>query len=204
MLHILGKLPYDCVLAASGGIDSMFAYHFLCCNKKRKVHIAFFDHGTETSRLAKDWLLDRYKNVTIGVINKNKIPTSNKENIWRTERYKFLDSFNVPVITAHHLDDCVETYLFSAFNGAPKVIQYRRDNIIRPFLLISKKEIRDYCAYHNISWIEDETNTDVSYARNRIRHNIIPEVLKINPGIHKVVKKFVNKQYLRDTEENDI
>lgn len=193
MISILGKLPQECVLAASGGIDSMFAYHFLTSCKKRKVHLAFFDHGTQTSKEAKEWMLNHFSEVYIGTIKK--CPTSNKESIWRIERYEFLSTFNVPVITAHHLDDCVETYLFSAFNGNPKVIQYRRDNVIRPFLLVSKNQIRQYCEYHNVSWIEDETNKDVHYPRNRIRHNILPEVLKVNPGIHKVVKRLVLNQF---------
>lgn len=204
MLSILGKLPYECVLATSGGIDSMFAFHFLTQHKyrERTVHIAFFDHGTETSRLAKQFLLKQFKTVTVGTCQKK--PESNKEAIWRIERYKFLESFKLPVITAHHLDDCVETYLFSAFNGTPKVIQYSRNNIIRPFLLITKKEIREYVDRYGIKWIEDETNADVTYSRNRIRHNILPEVLKVNPGIHKVVKRFVINNFNKENEFSEL
>ncbi len=113
------------------------------------------------------------------------------EGFWREKRYEFLHGFDKPVITAHHLDDCVETWLFSAIHGNPKTIAYNYANVIRPFLLYKKEFMTAWCVKNNVKWIEDLTNFDTKYARNRIRHNIVPQALKINPGLHKVVARQV-------------
>jgi tRNA(Ile)-lysidine synthase len=48
---------------------------------------------------------------------------------------------------------------------------------------------------HNVPWIEDDSNADTCYARNYIRHEMMPHVLKINPGIHKTIAKKVTDDY---------
>jgi len=45
----------------------------------------------------------------------------------------------------------------------------------------------------NIPWIEDDTNTDTCYTRNYIRHEMLPHVLNVNPGIHKTIAKKVRE-----------
>ena len=58
MIRVLGKLPTDCYIACSGGVDSMAALSFLTNNPQRKVEVLFFDHGTDTSKAAKYFLID--------------------------------------------------------------------------------------------------------------------------------------------------
>lgn len=117
------------------------------------------------------------------------------EEYWRIERYKFLQSVDFPVITCHHLDDVVETWILSAINGQTKTIKYQHNNVIRPFLTTRKREFIKWCTNNKLRWIEDYTNNDVARPRNRVRHNIIPEIELINPGIHKVVYKRVMFDY---------
>jgi tRNA(Ile)-lysidine synthase len=198
MIKLLGKLPNTCYVAVSGGVDSMCAYYFICADKNRKVIPVFFNHLTETSKNALAWLQERLPNLIVEKIKYNIL--RNKEAYWREHRYNFLESLDAPVITAHHLNDCVETYLFSAFHGKPKLIPYSRNNIIRPFLLTPKEELIKYMTKHKYSWIEDETNKDVYHPRNRIRHNIIPEVLQINPGINSTIRKMIIDKYNREQE----
>jgi len=102
----------------------------------------------------------------------------------------------VTIITAHHLDDAVETYLFSSFHGTSKTIPYNRKKVIRPFLLTRKSEFEAWCANKNVPYWSDASNKDLRFARNRIRHAIMPEVLRVNPGIHKVVAKMINANAL--------
>jgi tRNA(Ile)-lysidine synthase TilS/MesJ len=177
----------------------MCAYYFLCANPQRKVTPVFFNHATETSKNALAWLQERLPNLIVGNIKYSIF--RNKEAYWREHRYNFLDSLNAPVITAHHLNDCVETYLFSAFHGKPKLIPYTRNNIIRPFLLTPKEELIKYMVKHKYEWIEDETNQDLAHPRNRIRHNILPEVLQVNPGIQSTIKKMILAVYERKQNE---
>ena len=119
-----------------------------------------------------------------------KWPEQSMEEYWRNERYRFLKGLG-PVITCHHLDDCVETYVWSSLHGTPKVIPLVRDNVLRPFLTTRKQDFVYWCESHNVPWIEDESNKNTKYTRNYIRNEMMPHVLKVNPGIHTLVKKIV-------------
>jgi len=60
---------------------------------------------------------------------------------------------------------------------------------VRPFLQASKTELKAWCERHDVSWIYDPSNEDISYSRNRIRHEVMPQVLKVNPGFLSVVQR---------------
>jgi tRNA(Ile)-lysidine synthase len=193
MIRILGKIPKgEFGLACSGGVDSMAIANFLS-KGGYKPHILYFNHNTEHSDLAEDFVTEyckRYNlNITIGQTDLT--PKSNKEKIWSDLRYEFFSKFDFPIITCHHLDDCVETYLFSCVRGFQSVIPYSRGNVIRPFLLNEKSVFYKWCEDKNVPFIEDESNRCVDYSRNRIRHNIVPEALLVNPGLKTVVKKMI-------------
>jgi len=189
------KLPYTLFLACSGGVDSMFALDFLR-RGRRKVTPVFFHHGTETSEHALKFLQTevarKYNtNILVGNIQNERPASKSMEEHWRDERYKFLHSLDGQVVMAHHLDDNVETWLFSAMHGNPKTIPYQNRNVVRPFSLGRKQFMTNWCDKHEVPWIEDKSNQDTRYMRNLIRQNIMPEVLKVNPGIHKVVARKV-------------
>jgi tRNA(Ile)-lysidine synthase len=96
---------------------------------------------------------------------------------------------------AHNLNDAVETWLFNMFHaGKGYTIPYSRLNIVRPLLITSRAEIEEWAKKNNVPHCEDESNTDLKYMRNRIRHVILPEVLKVNPGLFTVVKKHLRKK----------
>ena len=130
------------------------------------------------------------------MLNKEKDPKLSREEFWRNERYNFLSSLYKlgPVITGHHLDDCVETYLHSAITGTPKVIPSTRNNVVRPFLTTRKSEFVEWCNRKNIAWCQDLSNDDTSYTRNYIRKELMPHALKVNPGLHTMVKKIVERK----------
>lgn len=198
MIRFLGELPRDITVACSGGIDSMVVLDFLRTGK-RKVKVAYFNHGTDFSNEMEPKVENFCRRNGIGFIKGDPYRGRDKkeslEEYWRNARYKFLLSIEGLVITAHHLDDVVETYLFTSIHGTPKTIPYRYKNIIRPFLITPKSEFISWAERKGVEYWDDPSNDNTSFARNRIRHNIMPEVLKINPGIHKVVKKLVLKDY---------
>ena len=192
MIKLPKPVPHETIVACSGGVDSMALVDFLK-NGKKKVHLAFFHHETETSEKAFRFLLD-YTNkndltLFFGTIKNKKQKNQSQEEFWRNERYNFLRSFNLPILTGHHLNDAVETWVFSSLHGNPKLIPYENQGVFRPLLLTPKKELYNWCIRHNVPWQEDESNKDTKYARNRIRNNIIPEALKINPGLETVIRK---------------
>lgn len=202
MIRLFGPtVPDSIFVACSGGVDSMAALSFLANKSYRKVVLAFFHHGTEDSERALDFLTKNYPfdldiaAIVISSLDTERPPRKSKEEHWRDERYKFFHSLNGPVVTAHHLDDCVETWMFGAMHGTPKTIPYSNGNVIRPFLTTPKSKLKAWCLKKGVPWLEDESNENVSYARNRIRHNILPEVYKVNPGLRKVVARKVQEEY---------
>lgn len=93
---------------------------------------------------------------------------------------------DVRICTAHNANDAVETALFhllrgtslKGMTGIPPV----RGNVIRPLIECERAEIEEYCRRNALSYCTDSTNSDVKYARNRIRNVILPEMEKINPA----------------------
>lgn len=192
MLKFIGDFPRKCTIAFSGGIDSVVISDFLL-NGKRDVQLAFFHHGTINSERAEEFVRkfaeERRVPLKVGRINSEKSRGLSPEEFWRNERYAFLDSLGGPVVTGHHLGDAIETWIFTSLHGDSKLIPYSRGNVIRPFLITPKEEIRSWASRRNLTWIEDESNSDPRYMRNRIRMHIVPEALKVNPGLGTVIRK---------------
>lgn len=200
MIRLIAPLPKQVTVAFSGGVDSVAVTDFL--SNKHDVTCAFFHHGTENSDIALEFV-QKFCNVrnlelVVGTITESKPKQTSIEEFWRNERYNFLEQLDATVVTAHNLDDCVETYLFSTLNGTSKTIPYRRNNVIRPFLLNRKNELINWCQRKNITWCEDHSNTDTRYMRNYIRHHLVPHALVVNPGLHKVVSRKVCESLLID------
>ena len=194
MIRIIGKIPRRVTIACSGGIDSMVFTHFLQ-KGNRKIDLAYFNHDTahskEAEKFVKEYAAKNKLILTVGRVKGAKGKRS-LEEFWRDERYRFLESLKSKyIVTCHHLDDVVETWLFSSFHGNPKIIPFKRgSNIYRPFLMTAKKSILNYADRKGINWIEDPSNRMTkSLMRNHIRHNVMPEVLKVNPGIRTTIRK---------------
>jgi len=200
MIRIIGKIPNTVTVACSGGIDSMVVTHFLL-QGRRKVNLAYFNHDTQHSHKAQKFV-EKYAsqnnlNLFIGRVKGRKGKRS-LEEFWRDERYDFLQRIGSNyTITCHHLDDCVETWLMSAFHGRCKMIPYSRGNkIYRPFLMTSRKAIKNYAERKSVTWIEDPSNQKTNFMRNHVRHNIMPGVLIVNPGIRTTIRKKLIETYL--------
>ena len=202
MIKIQGKIPRQVMIAVSGGVDSMAALDFL--RRNHEVEVYYFNHGTEYGERAED-LVRRYimkydlPFQIRGIAQGTKPKRMSKEEWWREERYKWIDMFSqhhLPVITCHHLDDCVETWVWSSMHGTGKIIPYRRNNVIRPFRQTRKRDFELWAAMHNVPYLEDDSNADTCYTRNYIRHEMMPHVLRVNPGIHKTIAKKVKDDYV--------
>lgn len=191
MIKLLTPLPKKFYVACSAGVDSMAALNFL--NRKHDVTVAYFDHYTEHGMLAKHWLWKYCQSQSIPFVTselkRQKFDAESWEEYWRKERYAWFDSLDAPVVTAHHLDDAVETWVWASMHGQPKLPEIYRNNVIRPFLTTTKQELMDWCIKHNVPWYDDMSNTDTKYMRNYVRHVAMPVIQKINPGIQKTIKK---------------
>jgi tRNA(Ile)-lysidine synthase len=192
MIQLLHKLPRTLTVAFSGGVDSVAVLDFL--SKNHDVDAAFFHHGTDNSDNAFDFVWnfcrDRDITMTVGYIRNEKPKELSWEEHWRNERYAFLENFEY-VVTGHHLNDCIETYIWGTMHGTPKVIPDTRKNVHRPFLLNPKQEFIDWCNRKELNWCQDYSNENTDYMRNYIRKHVVEHAYHINPGIEKVVKKLI-------------
>ena len=197
MIKIQGRIPHKVAVATSGGVDSMAVVDFLKNN--HTVVMYFVHHGTETSeeayRFLREYEINNGVPLYVEYINTEVPKGVSQEEHWRNERYRFFHSVDIPVITCHHLDDCAETWIWSSLNGEGKIIPYSNGNVIRPFRLNRKEEFKQWCNRKRVEWVEDKSNSDNKYVRNYIRNELMDHALVVNPGIHTVVKKKVEKDY---------
>jgi len=133
----------------------------------------------------------------------------NIEAVAREERYRLFEEvrkregFDL-VATAHHLGDLVETIILwlTRGTGLEGLLGFEpvEGNIVRPFYLATRQEIEDFAKKQAIEWVEDSTNYDLSLARNRIRHRVVPELKAINPNLEESVLRM--REILK--EENEL
>ena len=120
------------------------------------------------------------------------------EEAGRRIRYEFFASLGEDclIATAHNLGDRIETFFFNFTRGASLKglcsIPPVRGNIIRPIIECSKAEILDFLKENSVDYRTDKTNSDTVYSRNRIRHNIIPELREINPSFEQNAARCIN------------
>ncbi len=125
------------------------------------------------------------------------------EEAARNVRYDFFASLIAAgdadsVLTAHTLDDQAETVLMKLLRGAwteglsaihPVVLVpgSRPGKILRPFLSTRRAEIEAYLKQIDQPWREDSTNADTAYTRNRIRHELLPQLREYNPSLDQTL-----------------
>lgn len=106
------------------------------------------------------------------------------------------------ILTAHHLNDVMETFFINLSRGTGieglTSIPAINNNIIRPLLIFSKKEIKDYLIENNHTWREDKSNEETKYLRNKIRHDIVPEFYKLNSNFEANFKLTLQNLYQSD------
>lgn len=117
------------------------------------------------------------------------------ENLMQENQFDYL-------LTAHHADDSAETFFINLLRGTGIAglhgILPKNGNIIRPLLFATRKSILDYAELKNIQFVEDSTNSETKFLRNKIRHRVIPMLKEISPDFDSIIRK--NIERLRDTE----
>ncbi len=191
------------IVALSGGADSVALLHFLHTHADELgifVSAAHFNHGIRGAEADADALFceDFCKHLGVDLtVRKADVPAEaaarhiSTEECARILRYEFLQSVDeyAKIATAHTNSDSCESFLFNLTRGTgiqglcgiPAV----RGNIIRPFITCSAAQTRQYCRENNLVWREDSTNLQTDYARNRIRHEVIPPLKMVNSSFEE-------------------
>ena len=177
--------PY--LVAVSGGIDSMVLLDMLV-QKKTPLIVAHVDHGIRNDSDLDRELVEIYARTheLPFVTTALRLGPGVDEARARDERYKWLRlqqaELNAgPIVTAHHLDDLIETIIINLMRGTGwrGLCSLRATGeIIRPLLGMGmrKADVVKYAIEHELKWREDSTNDDVRYLRNYIRHGLIQQL----------------------------
>jgi tRNA(Ile)-lysidine synthase len=215
--------PHSAILVAfSGGIDSSsLAVALQRLREPLKIkrlallHINHLLRGEESYRdenfarsFAQKYSLELFvERVDVPSLAKKR--RGNIEAVAREERYRLFEEvrkregFDL-VATAHHLGDLVETIILwlTRGTGLEGLLGFEpmEDHIVRPFYLATRQEIEDFAKKQALEWVEDSTNYDLSLARNRIRHRVVPELKAINPNLEESVLRM--REILK--EENEL
>lgn len=176
--------PGKYVVAVSGGVDSMVLLDVLRQQPGVRLTVAHFDHGMRPDS-KEDRLFVQAVARTYGlpfVYDEGNLGQKASEATARAARYAFLYRVREvaaadAVITAHHQDDVLETAILNMLRGTGRkgLSSLQNTNkLLRPLLEFPKQELVEYAHTHNLQWREDSTNTDVRFARNYVRHKLLP------------------------------
>ena len=204
LIETFDLLPHgSCVLCAlSGGRDSVYLLHRLMeWGKERNLTVlaAHYNHrlrGEESDRdeqFVRAFCADLQVPLYVGEGNVADYAMANGlgvEEAARTLRYAFLEETRKTcgadlIATAHHADDLAETMLFQLARGAGAKglsgIPPKRGVIVRPILLVERREIDVYLERKGIAYVDDSTNFLEEGSRNTLRHRVIPVLKELNP-----------------------
>ncbi|TPD71302.1 tRNA lysidine(34) synthetase TilS [Flavobacterium microcysteis] len=201
--HLAENLPFlkekKLLLALSGGLDSMVLAHLLKesgCTVAL-AHCNFQLRGNESDgdeKFIRDFALENKFQLFVTRFNTESFASDNKLSIQVAARqlryiwfYQLLEENKLDyILTAHHLDDNLETFLINLTRGTGldglTGIPVQNDKIVRPLLNFSREEIKNFASENKIEWREDSSNSSDKYLRNKLRHDIVPILKNLNPS----------------------
>lgn len=190
------------VVGVSGGADSMALLHILmeyCKNSNCQIVCVHIHHNLRKESDEEQFFVKQYceENHLLFETTKFYYDTKFTEKIGREKRYQFFEEIlkkyhSSYLLTAHHGDDLVETILMRLSRGSSlkgmcgieKVSKRAFYRILRPLLYLDKTLIYQYVKEKHIPYVEDNSNQDSHYTRNRYRKEILPFLKRENPNIH--------------------
>jgi len=201
--HLLKDLTFlenkKLLLAVSGGIDSMVLAHLfkalgynICI-----AHCNFGLRGDESDgdeNFVRKFAVENDIKVFVTHFDTKAFASDAKLSVQvaaRRLRYTWFEELLQNntldyLITAHHQDDAIETFLINFTRGTGLQgltgIPQQNGNVIRPLLPFSRDDIENYAQKNNITWREDSSNASYKYLRNKLRHDIVPIIKTLNPS----------------------
>ncbi len=199
------KKCHTIVTGVSGGADSVCLLRILCeirtkYNLPVQIVAVHVNHGIRGAEAARDasfvqklcmHLEVPCREVCVDVPILAKQEHLSEEEAGRLARYEAFEQIaaqygnaqEVCIAVAHHREDQAETVLMNLFRGSSMKgaagMQPVREQIIRPLLTVSRKEIEQYLAQIDQNYITDSTNLTDIYLRNRLRNQILPEITEL-------------------------
>ncbi|MCG3730554.1 tRNA lysidine(34) synthetase TilS [Vibrio cincinnatiensis] len=196
------------VLALSGGVDSRVLLHLLAQYHQhysvpvRAVHV---HHGLSVN--ANHWVeqcqywCDEYQiPLSVEYVSLDTQCGESIEQLARDARYTVLSKHiqtQETLLLGHHADDQLETFLLALRRGSgPKGLSamaawgaFGHGHLLRPLLHVPRSVIESFASQQQLQWVNDESNQDVRYERNFLRHRVTPILCERWPTIHQAVQR---------------
>jgi tRNA(Ile)-lysidine synthase len=211
--HQLSAANCQLLLAVSGGVDSVvltdlifnsgFSFTIVHCNFRLREEESERDEGFVRSlgeKYGAEVLVKKFD--TLQYSEKNKLGIQEAARDLRYQWFNEILDSRLPtahcqLTTAHHADDNIETVLFNIFRGTGMNglhgILPRQGKIIRPLLFAKRAEILAYAKENKLQWVEDSSNTSSKYTRNYIRHEVLPILKQIFPGVTENISNSIDR-----------
>ncbi|MEA0555651.1 tRNA lysidine(34) synthetase TilS [Lysinibacillus irui] len=211
------------LIAVSGGVDSMALLHYFVQTQEQwniQVEAVHVDHMLRGQASAEDRaFVQKYCDDNGVSLHATEIPVptimaqenGNTQLICRRERYRYfkeiLGKINAnKLVTAHHADDQLESVLMAltknatmnSMQGIRPQRLFEGKSLIRPFLTVTKSEIREYLLRKGLDYREDASNSKDTYVRNRFRHHVVPLLEAENPRVTEQITHFTKHLQVDD------
>jgi tRNA(Ile)-lysidine synthase len=199
--------PPRVVVAFSGGMDSTVLAHALIASRRRfaRLRLVHIDHGLQSASaewarrcaaLARQWRVP-FVSFRADIVRKR---GESPEAAARSARYALLANAmqtGEVLVTAQHRDDQAETVLLQLFRGAgvaglaamPEIAPFGAGLVVRPLLDASREQIAAYARTHRLTWIDDPTNEETDFARNYLRHRVMPAIRERWPAVDAAIAR---------------
>ncbi|MFD2144065.1 tRNA lysidine(34) synthetase TilS [Mucilaginibacter antarcticus] len=206
----------DTVLAAvSGGMDSVLMVHLLKSSgfKFAIAHCNFKLRGAEADadqqfceQLAQQ-LGAPFHTVSFDTQYHATTQKTSIQMAARELRYQWFEQLRqqhnyTAIALAHHQNDTIETILLNLVRGTGIAglhgILPKNGHLVRPLLFLSRQQIAHLVSENDLTYVEDSSNASTKYARNKLRHDVIPKLQELNPSLEKTFEN--NLQHFRDLE----
>lgn len=218
-----GIIPPDSkvLIALSGGVDSVTLTHALVELRGffgfSKLALAHFNHMLrKEAKKEEEFCVEFSKGLGLEIfVGRERVEEisrrerRNLEEVARERRYAFLrrvkeeEGFDL-IATAHHLNDLVETALIWLVRGAGTEgligFEPKEGDVVRPLYRATREEILAYARAKKLVWVEDTSNRDRRFFRNRLRMTVIPLLKEVNPNLEETFLR--TRHILKD--ENDL
>jgi len=200
------------IVGVSGGRDSLALIHALITQRKDLIVIpAHVNHGlrltADDDAAFTEGMMQRWELPC--KIYKPRAPKSGNTEAWgREKRYEYFEKLRKKhkasfILTAHHQDDDFESMMLHFLRGtrvkglSGMILQ--RETILRPLLFTSREDINEYVEKLQIPYVDDPTNKDENYARNFLRHKVIPVLKHVYPTLQSRWQE--QKEYWLELQE---
>lgn len=196
------------VLALSGGVDSRVLLALLVRYRNElgvdvcavHVHHGLSDNADQWAEDCQQWCNEASVPLTIEKVSLDIHSGESIEKLARDARYQALSQHindNDILVLGQHADDQIETFLLALKRGSgPKGLAsmaysapFSQGRLLRPLLSVKRADIESFARDQQLRWVTDESNDDVRYERNFIRHRITPVLSERWPSIHQAVQR---------------